>query len=164
MRRESRFRPVKCVWQASQRYSNSFEQPEKTVNLKGLIQDGTEFPLAAGSVRETRKLATVVCRSRLGGVTISAGLALSSAALESAILKILDHHNNQMVSTAEWFLAMDRNRDGDISSRKFIGDSMAFQRLDRDGDRLISLDDYLKIYLKKFKQGCNRTAYHTRSN
>ena len=41
----------------------------------------------------------------------------------------------------EWFRAMDRNQDGDVSSREFIGDPTAFQRLDRDGDRLISPDE-----------------------
>lgn len=44
----------------------------------------------------------------------------------------------------EWFLAMDRNRDGDISSREFIGDEPAFQRLDRNGDLLISPDEINK--------------------
>lgn len=44
----------------------------------------------------------------------------------------------------EWFLAMDQNRDGDISRREFIGDGVAFQRLDRSGDLLISPDEIHK--------------------
>jgi Ca2+-binding EF-hand superfamily protein len=37
-----------------------------------------------------------------------------------------------------WFLAMDRNNDGDVSRREFLGDDAAFRKLDADGDGLIS--------------------------
>ena len=37
-----------------------------------------------------------------------------------------------------WFVAMDRNNDGDVSRREFLGDDAAFRRLDTDGDGLIS--------------------------
>jgi Ca2+-binding EF-hand superfamily protein len=37
-----------------------------------------------------------------------------------------------------WFRKMDRNRDGDISRREFLGPRAAFERLDADGDGLIS--------------------------
>jgi Ca2+-binding EF-hand superfamily protein len=37
-----------------------------------------------------------------------------------------------------WFRRMDRNRDGDISRREFLGPRAAFERLDADGDGLIS--------------------------
>ncbi len=36
-----------------------------------------------------------------------------------------------------WFRRMDRNRDGDVSSREFRGPRAQFGRLDRDGDGLI---------------------------
>ncbi|HYH65176.1 MAG TPA: EF-hand domain-containing protein [Urbifossiella sp.] len=36
-----------------------------------------------------------------------------------------------------WFQRMDRNRDGDVSRREFLGSEAAFRRLDRDGDGLI---------------------------
>jgi Ca2+-binding EF-hand superfamily protein len=37
-----------------------------------------------------------------------------------------------------WFQKMDRNQDGDISPREFIGDGEDFRKLDADGDGLIS--------------------------
>lgn len=37
-----------------------------------------------------------------------------------------------------WFQKMDRNRDGDVSRREFLGTDADFRRLDTDGDGLIS--------------------------
>ncbi len=36
-----------------------------------------------------------------------------------------------------WFRRMDRNRDGDLSSREFLGSKAQFEALDADGDGLI---------------------------
>ncbi|MGQ0635613.1 MAG: EF-hand domain-containing protein [Planctomycetaceae bacterium] len=38
----------------------------------------------------------------------------------------------------DWFVKMDRNRDGDVSRREFLGPKALFERLDRDADGLIS--------------------------
>ncbi|MFO1066558.1 MAG: hypothetical protein U0892_22080 [Pirellulales bacterium] len=38
----------------------------------------------------------------------------------------------------DWFEAMDRNRDGDISRREFTGTTESFSQVDTDGDGLIS--------------------------
>jgi Ca2+-binding EF-hand superfamily protein len=38
-----------------------------------------------------------------------------------------------------WFRKMDRNHDGDVSRREFLGTDEEFRRLDADGDGLISL-------------------------
>jgi hypothetical protein len=43
-----------------------------------------------------------------------------------------------------WFDKMDRNRDGDVSPREFLGSMEDFRRLDADGDGLISLDEALR--------------------
>jgi Ca2+-binding EF-hand superfamily protein len=40
-----------------------------------------------------------------------------------------------------WFLAMDRNGDGDVSRREFVGPVAAFATLDSDGDGLIGPDE-----------------------
>jgi Ca2+-binding EF-hand superfamily protein len=39
----------------------------------------------------------------------------------------------------EWYQRMDRNGDGDLSRREFLGSRAEFQRLDADGDGLIDL-------------------------
>ena len=46
----------------------------------------------------------------------------------------------QIMRTAgpDWFRRMDRNRDGDVSWREFLGSREQFNRLDRDGDGLIA--------------------------
>ncbi len=44
-------------------------------------------------------------------------------------------------SAPVWFQKMDRNRDGDISRREFLGPPQAFQKLDRDDDGLIDVDE-----------------------
>jgi Ca2+-binding EF-hand superfamily protein len=40
-----------------------------------------------------------------------------------------------------WFRKMDRNRDGDVSRREFLGSAEDFARIDTDGDGLISAEE-----------------------
>lgn len=40
-----------------------------------------------------------------------------------------------------WFQKMDRNRDGDVSRREFLGNEEDFRKLDLDGDGLISAQE-----------------------
>src|SRR5262249_8456571 len=40
-----------------------------------------------------------------------------------------------------WFQKMDRNHDGDVSRREFLGTDEEFARLDIDGDGLISVEE-----------------------
>ena len=43
-----------------------------------------------------------------------------------------------------WFVAMDRNHDGDVSQREFLGTSEQFRHFDTDGDGLIGGDEAVK--------------------
>src|SRR5262249_25290626 len=43
-----------------------------------------------------------------------------------------------------WFRKMDRNGDGDISPREFLGTPEEFKKLDLDGDGYISLEEAMK--------------------
>lgn len=49
-----------------------------------------------------------------------------------------------------WFRKMDRNRDGDVSRREFLGSDEEFQKIDTDGDGLISLQE-AKAYDAKMR-------------
>jgi Ca2+-binding EF-hand superfamily protein len=40
-----------------------------------------------------------------------------------------------------WFRKMDRNRDGDVSRREFLGSDEEFKAIDEDGDGLISAEE-----------------------
>jgi Ca2+-binding EF-hand superfamily protein len=53
-----------------------------------------------------------------------------------------------------WFTKMDRNGDGDISPREFIGRDEDFRKLDADGDGLISAEEARQFdeQLKKNKE------------
>jgi Ca2+-binding EF-hand superfamily protein len=42
-----------------------------------------------------------------------------------------------------WFQKMDRNRDGDVSRREFLGTDEQFRLIDTDGDGLISVEEAL---------------------
>jgi Ca2+-binding EF-hand superfamily protein len=52
----------------------------------------------------------------------------------------------------DWFQKMDRNHDGDVSRREFLGPREQFDRLDRDDDGLIDADEAKAAAPAKAKQ------------
>ena len=50
----------------------------------------------------------------------------------------------------EWFRKMDRNGDGDVSRREFLGTDAQFREIDTDGDGLISVEE-AEAYDKKMR-------------
>ena len=45
----------------------------------------------------------------------------------------------------EWFRRMDRNQDGDVSPREFLGTARQFVQIDSDLDQLISADEAISL-------------------
>jgi hypothetical protein len=48
---------------------------------------------------------------------------------------------DQPTNLPAWFVAMDRNHDGDVSPREFLGTSDQFRQFDADNDGLIDGDE-----------------------
>ncbi len=47
----------------------------------------------------------------------------------------------EQMNGPQWFRRMDRNRDGDLSRREFLGTAEQFSRIDTDQDELISAEE-----------------------
>jgi len=48
---------------------------------------------------------------------------------------------NELTAGPAWFRKMDRNRDGDVSRREWLGSEERFRQIDTDGDGLISAEE-----------------------
>jgi Ca2+-binding EF-hand superfamily protein len=53
--------------------------------------------------------------------------------------------NSDQAALPSWFVSMDRNQDGDVSAREFLGTSDQFRQFDSDGDGLIDGKEAVKI-------------------
>ena len=51
-----------------------------------------------------------------------------------------------------WFHKMDRNGDGDVSRKEWLGTEEAFNEIDTDGDGLISAEEARAFEAKKKKE------------
>ena len=65
------------------------------------------------------------------------GLAFNGAAGAVPVLQAMSSLPPRLTVGPEWFRLMDRNGDGDISRREFLGSREQFDTLDRDQDGLI---------------------------
>lgn len=80
----------------------------------------------------------------------SVGLRLSSRVLQAAQPQ-LDAQPFQQVQGAQvmigplWFQKMDRNQDGDLTLREFLGSEVRFRELDLNGDGLISAQEAIDV-------------------
>jgi Ca2+-binding EF-hand superfamily protein len=62
-------------------------------------------------------------------------------ALEVSAEGVLAYPADSQVGGPLWFRKMDRNGDGDVSPREFLGSPEDFKRIDADGDGLISVEE-----------------------
>lgn len=60
---------------------------------------------------------------------------------DQAYQRALDSRAVASANVPDWFASMDRNQDGDISPREFLGDDQQFDRLDQNGDGFIAASE-----------------------
>jgi Ca2+-binding EF-hand superfamily protein len=89
-----------------------------------------------------RELAQTPERMRSAGCAADANFDRASLPRHLILIGSQGHPLNALVPSGrrgpDWFQAMDRNGDGDVSSREYLGPSREFQKLDRDRDGLLS--------------------------
>lgn len=102
------------------------------------------------SVRELR-----TAWDRLNAAGCVTDGALDRTKLPRQLLAAVSHGHPQTAlgkparGGPEWFKAMDRNGDGDVSRREFTGKADVFDKLDLDKDGLLSPDEAEKADAKK---------------
>lgn len=109
-----------------------------TACLKFLDADGDGF-LASRELRTaTAHLEAAACLSE-------EVLNLERLPRQSRMIISQGHPQNLLASPQrngpEWFRSMDRNSDGDVSIREFVGPAPAFRKLDRDADGLLDASE-----------------------
>jgi Ca2+-binding EF-hand superfamily protein len=89
---------------------------------------------------ESRDLPTSHQLALRGG---PADTGAAGAAAFVALYRIMDQSDGPPERTVGplWFRKMDRNRDGDVSRKEFLGTDAQFRAIDSDGDGLISVQE-----------------------
>jgi Ca2+-binding EF-hand superfamily protein len=75
-----------------------------------------------------------IARSGLPGLT-------GEGAVTPVLRSMVANRDAAPAAGPDWFHKMDRNHDGDVSRREFLGPREQFDRLDRDNDGLINADE-----------------------
>jgi Ca2+-binding EF-hand superfamily protein len=75
----------------------------------------------------------------------------AGAAAFVALYRIMDQSDRPAERSVGplWFRKMDRNRDGDVSRKEFLGTDEQFRTIDTDGDGLISVDEATQFDARK---------------
>jgi Ca2+-binding EF-hand superfamily protein len=93
----------------------------------------------------------IIARSGLPGLT-GEGAAVVTPVLRSMVA----NREADPAAGPDWFQKMDRNRDGDVSRREFLGPRDQFDRLDRDNDGLIDANEARAAVAAQAKQDSSR--------
>ena len=75
-----------------------------------------------------------IARSGLPGLTGERVAVLAARSMDAS-------PSTTTATSPDWFQKMDRNHDGDVSHREFLGPREQFDRLDRDKDGLIDSEE-----------------------
>lgn len=93
--------------------------------------------LEKGDANGDGRLAVNEIPQRLA-MQLSRNTAASAQAAGTRARKDDDERTERTVAGPAWFKKLDRNRDGDLSRREFVGPADVFDRIDADGDGLVS--------------------------
>ena len=92
-----------------------------------------------------RELRSACQRAQEAGLLKKGRLDTSRLPRYVAVIASLGHPSSPLASVPveapNWFRAMDRNADGDISPREFLGSDEVFQKFDQDADGLLDLEE-----------------------
>lgn len=78
-------------------------------------------------------------------VRVAIGSGPTVHAQLAAVRSVLEPVAAPAVQPPDWFARMDRNKDGDVSRREFLGGQGQFDQLDQDRDQLISIEEAARL-------------------